>query len=280
MIYSFDNNKIYKNKLFAILTDMHIETETDIDNFKNIVSSYEEVRPDYILILGDIIHDTEVSKKTLEAIKQLLSRISSIAPTYVILGNHDQMHYHNGWTISRCQELHDILNNTNRTILLENDTVTLPDNITLTGIDLSSSFYELNCEKSSIYVDKIKKATTENLNPNSYNIIMQHTPNNLFEKDVVKNIPFFDNADLALAGHLHNGLVPSYISNIIKGNRGIVGYQGNQLVLFKNFCRGKIAINDHLQGITFAPIKTFSGKLSTLNKLYPSQTQYVLLRKK
>ena len=84
------------NKVTRIchLSDSHIRNvkyhEEYKKVFKDIYESLENDRPDYIIHTGDIAHTkTQLSPEYFEMCADFLKNLADIAPTYIILGNHD-----------------------------------------------------------------------------------------------------------------------------------------------------------------------------------------------
>ena len=79
---------------FAHISDTHIRNikyhEEYKKVFKDIYESLENDKPDYIIHTGDIAHTkTQLSPEYFEICANFLKNLANIAPTYVILGNHD-----------------------------------------------------------------------------------------------------------------------------------------------------------------------------------------------
>ena len=79
---------------FAHISDTHIRNVKYQDEyrivFKEIYESLEREQPDYIIHTGDIAHTkTQLSPEYFELCSDFLKNLADIAPTYVILGNHD-----------------------------------------------------------------------------------------------------------------------------------------------------------------------------------------------
>tara|TARA_R100001509_G_scaffold13294_1_gene6862 strand:- start:3002 stop:6157 length:3156 start_codon:yes stop_codon:yes gene_type:complete len=79
---------------FAHISDTHIRNVKYQDEykivFKEIYESLEREQPDYIIHTGDIAHTkTQLSPEYFELCSDFLRNLADIAPTYVILGNHD-----------------------------------------------------------------------------------------------------------------------------------------------------------------------------------------------
>tara|TARA_R110000822_G_scaffold100797_14_gene226678 strand:+ start:766 stop:3915 length:3150 start_codon:yes stop_codon:yes gene_type:complete len=79
---------------FAHISDTHIRNfkyhEEYRKVFKDIYESLENDKPDYIIHTGDIAHTkTQLSPEYFELCADFLKNLADIAPTYIILGNHD-----------------------------------------------------------------------------------------------------------------------------------------------------------------------------------------------
>jgi len=79
---------------FAHISDTHIRNYKYQKEYRAVFSQlYEklkEQKPDYIVHCGDIAHTkTQISPEFVELASEFLSSLADIAPTYVLLGNHD-----------------------------------------------------------------------------------------------------------------------------------------------------------------------------------------------
>ena len=79
---------------FAHISDTHIRNVKYQEEykivFKEIYESLEREQPDYIIHTGDIAHTkTQLSPEYFELCSSFLKSLADIAPTYIILGNHD-----------------------------------------------------------------------------------------------------------------------------------------------------------------------------------------------
>ena len=73
---SFNGAKI------VLLSDFHSNGFCE----NRILNAVEEQRPDYIFLAGDIVDESD---KDLSAAKDFVERLSKIADTYIVFGNHD-----------------------------------------------------------------------------------------------------------------------------------------------------------------------------------------------
>lgn len=296
------NGKIKKDTIIALASDFHIDRTVNKERMKKLISNLLKLNPDYILILGDLIDNTKIDESILEYVYNLLICLTSVAPTYYIYGNHDFMAKSNldsndKWFEYYNWEYINLLNNISCFHLVDDKTITLPEKIDLTGIYFPYSYYEIDKESNDIYLDlvkeKLKNGFLKTFDANNYNILMQHSPNNIFEKryyldllNMIREEFNMDvNFDFVISGHLHNGLVPSYISNIIPGNRGLIGLKGPDINLFADNCRGFKQITDTTSGVILPAISTFGAdtfgenKVQKLNNLYPAKVYTLTLKR-
>ena len=79
---------------FAHISDTHIRNLKYHDEyrivFKEIYDQLHQDQPDYIIHTGDMAHTkTHLSPEYFELTSEFLKNLADIAPTYIILGNHD-----------------------------------------------------------------------------------------------------------------------------------------------------------------------------------------------
>ena len=79
---------------FVHIADTHIKNLKFHPEYRSVFNHLYEVlkeeKPDYIVHCGDLAHTkTQISPEFVEMASNFFSTLSDIAPTYVILGNHD-----------------------------------------------------------------------------------------------------------------------------------------------------------------------------------------------
>ena len=79
---------------FAHIADTHIRNLKYHKEYREVFSQLYQTlideNVDYIIHCGDIAHTkTQISPEFVEMASEFFQRLSSIAPTYIILGNHD-----------------------------------------------------------------------------------------------------------------------------------------------------------------------------------------------
>ena len=79
---------------FAHIADTHIRNLKYHfeyrEIFKQLYESLKEEKVDYIIHCGDIAHTkTQISPEFVDMCREFFENLAAIAPTYIILGNHD-----------------------------------------------------------------------------------------------------------------------------------------------------------------------------------------------
>lgn len=78
----------------AVIGDPHFQVRniTEVKVFMRRIQSYlEKMKPDFIVCLGDLLHRYEtIHVKPFMCAEEFLSNLSTIAKTYLLIGNHDR----------------------------------------------------------------------------------------------------------------------------------------------------------------------------------------------
>ena len=158
------------------LTDLHVDRHQPRHN--NVILAIEELDPDWIFITGDLLNVPEGVSHLFE----FLTRLRSIAPVYITLGNHD--HY-SGVPVSQFSELAD----RHKITLLINQTTFIPagsGELAIVGVDDPS----------------LHRADLQCIPPPAnrrFTLLLAHAPNILDMMDEDHSV------DLILCGHSHGG---------------------------------------------------------------------------
>lgn len=284
--------KVNKDTKLTLLSDCHFNEKTNNRKILKLLDKLEKEEPNYIFLLGDVINDTKMGNEVMNTVEFYLNVMASIAPVYLIYGNHDIMTKigDGNWVKYRSKEYISMLNSIKDLKLLDNDSVILPENISLTGVTLPLEYYQKYFESNLMYLiylkEHINNGMFNTLNNELYNIFLCHSPNSIFDKKtylkllkmIREKVTDDVNFDLILSGHLHNGLVPSYMDKLIPGNRGLVGINGPKVKLFKDNCRGITDISENTKGIILPAITSLVAH-PVLNKFYPSDYKTLVLKK-
>ncbi|MBE0651061.1 MAG: metallophosphoesterase [Bacteroidales bacterium] len=174
-------------------SDVHLGTLIEKRHLAGIVKKVNELKPDIILIAGDII-DEDINPVIHSNVGETLKQLQAKYGVYAVTGNHEYI----GGAAKAKQYL------TNHGIQLLNDTAVLIDH----------SFYVAGREdlmkNQSGHKRKLLVEITENLQKELPLILMDHQPFRL--EQAAEN-----GVDLQLSGHTHHGqLWPfNYITNLV-----------------------------------------------------------------
>ncbi len=283
--------KVNRDTTISLYGDFHYNTKEKSNRYNKVLDELDKVSPNYIFILGDFIEDTTVPSIELEKAINYLSLIASIAPVYYINGNHELRAVKDGEELSYINpEYFHMLHSIPSLHVLDNESVLLDENIGLTGVSLPFNFYIDHNEDKDDYLKFISNCIINNLlgnlDNNSFNILLQHTPNNMFDKEIyLKVLEMIKmqlnrdfNFDVAVFGHLHNGLVPIYLERLFPGNKGLIGIAGKKRNLFQDNCRGTKHITDDTMGIILPAVSALPTN-PILNKFFPPSGKTLILKK-
>ncbi len=237
-IETFTTNKINKDIKIALLSDIHYHDRFSTRLLNKLTKQIKNSQPDYICLVGDIVD--QVKYKKLDKLITFLSNISTIAPIICVLGNHDEK---SGslwtWKHEPNKHLIEALNSIKNLHLLE-DATYQDGNLVFYGFNFSFNYYE-NCKESYEEFNYEANELKTKLNKSNYNIVLFHSPINIY--DFIKNNPNHELAksDLIFSGHMHNGILPFWLSyplnKIFKTNRSIISPQKK---LFPKYSQGRV----------------------------------------
>lgn len=168
----------------AVLTDLHVGSPfIDLTKLENIVSKTNALKPDVVVILGDLVIHGVIGGQFVEPekitgiLKGLISPIGTIA----VLGNHDW--WFDGPRVTKAMVQEGIT-------VLENDVVKATAG--------NFSFWLAGMADMMTRMPRIS-STLEKITDNSPIIVLTHNP------DIFPDIP--SAVSLTLAGHTHGGQV-------------------------------------------------------------------------
>ena len=161
--------------------------------FGQLFDKAREQKPDFIIHCGDIAHTkTQLSPEYFELATEFLSGLAAIAPTYVILGNHDG-NLKNDNRQDAITPIVNALQNPNLILLKNSQEVKIADGFYLNAL---SVFDEQNWSKPS--------------NPEAVNIALYHGSISGVKTDIGwtmeqgdHSISIFDDFDYAFLGDIH-----------------------------------------------------------------------------
>jgi len=199
---------------FAHIADTHIRNLKYHYEYKEVFSQmYEKLREqeiDYIIHCGDIAHTkTQISPEFVEMATDFFRNLANIAPTYIILGNHDG-NLKNANRQDALTPIVDALEHPNLHLLKDSGEVVLNDNF---AINVLSVFDTDNWMQPSSY-DRV-------------NIALYHGSISGCQTDIgwtmeygENDISIFNNFDYAFLGDIHK-------TNQILDKKGKIRYCGS-----------------------------------------------------
>jgi len=176
----FSEKSAYK---FVIISDLHYSILTGKKHLKKLVNKINNIQPDFIVLLGDIIDETMLFKKNLNDIA--LKNLKSSYGTFVITGNHEY--------IGDIKKSIEFFRNNNFKLLI--DDIFENEDITLIG---RNDYFSVRFNNE--YRRKPLKEIINNhkINYSKFIIVADHQP--LKIEEAVEN-----NIDLQISGHTHYG---------------------------------------------------------------------------
>ena len=168
------------------LSDIHYGYHFNKKKLENVVKKINEIKPDIVVLTGDIINNNKISNEEKNELIEELNKIEVTIGKYAIKGNHDY----------DFKDFEQVLNDSSFINL--NDTFEIihgnNSNIMISGV--STNLHGEN--KINEKLDSSKKYLENN--SVNYKILLLHEPDYI---DDIKDISY----DLTLAGHSHNGQV-------------------------------------------------------------------------
>ncbi len=197
------SNDFYGLKIVHI-SDLHYGRTINEKELNELVEKINLTKPDMVVLTGDLIDkDTNLTENDIEIISTAFNKIDVTIGKYAIKGNHD--YNFEKWDILIENSGFVNLNDKYELIFAnENDYILLSGMSTNVYGDLSVK------EKVKIFEDFINNSE---IKPN-YSILLMHEPDFIDDFD-------YNNFNLILAGHSHNGQIRlPIIGAIIKPNYG------------------------------------------------------------
>jgi len=177
----------------AVISDLHVGPYKGAYFLRRVVSRINALRPDIVLIAGDLVLTEEVTAAALDALEPL-QNLHSLLGTYAILGNHDHSIYRMSIRRNPAPDHSDAVEERLTSfgihvLLNSSTTIQSGENIfTVAGID----------DALSGQADII--ATLDNIPHGMPTILLSHNP------DVILD-PASLFADIIIAGHTHAGQI-------------------------------------------------------------------------
>jgi len=201
---------------FAHIADTHIRNlkyHKEYNTiFNKIYSDLKKEKVDYIIHCGDICHTkTQISPEYVSMASDFLFNLAEIAPTYVILGNHDG-NLRNGNRQDSITPIVDALDHKNLHLLKNSGETELDENFTLNVLSVfDAENWVQPSDKSKVNIALYHGSVTGCRTDIGW--VMDHGEN---------DISIFKNFDYAMLGDIH-------LENQILDNKGRVRYAGSTI---------------------------------------------------
>ena len=273
------NNHTKKDIIIVHISDIHFSSLTKEKVLIKLKEEIAKLKPDYIMITGDLIDIPDITKNN-EKIKELLtflSNIAKISKVFISLGNHDIISEEDYIFFNKLDDLYNIY-------VLNNKSYQ-DDYIYISGFTLPNEYYYnvTKKESSEILIKCLKKhpELISKLPNNLPKIALIHSPIKIVQKEVLSIMREYD---VILSGHTHGGMVPDLLKPLFKGNAGIIAPNKS---FFPKIAQGKIEKEINNKKITIiingaiTKLSKRSGSIfSNLNFVYNKSINKIIIRKK
>lgn len=204
--YCVNNTKNDAKLKFVVITDLHNKEYGEKN--ADLAELVKEQNPDFIAVCGDMVNrgDPDTTK-----MKDVLEKLSKIAPTYCCLGNHERDNAAKFGT--------DFKSETNSTgaVLLDNEYIKFTKNgksVLICGMS-DYPYYEFYTPDDDVPSRTLWEEFAEKAK-NNFTILLHHQPEYIAEDAKKTDI------DLIVCGHTHGGQIQlSFIGGVIAPNQGL-----------------------------------------------------------
>lgn len=204
--YCVNNTKNDAKLKFVVITDLHNKEYGEKN--ADLAELVKEQNPDFIAVCGDMFNrgDPDTTK-----MKDVLEKLSKIAPTYCCLGNHERDNAAKFGT--------DFKSETNSTgaVLLDNEYIKFTKNgkSVLIGGMSDYPYYEFYTLDDDVPSRTLWEEFAEKAK-NNFTILLHHQPEYIAEDAKKTDI------DLIVCGHTHGGQIQlPFIGGVIAPNQGL-----------------------------------------------------------
>ena len=201
--YTLFTDKISSDFRIIQISDTHIGTTINGNEFKNYITKFNDLNPDIVVITGDFIDDSTSYDDMVKSVESL-NLLNTKYGVYFVYGNHDKGYFNN-----RRYTKEDFKN-----LLIKNNVKVLEDDI----VNINEEILLIGRQDHQVSNRSSMEELTKNIDKNKYIITLDHQPRD-FENQSKSNV------DLVLSGHTHGGqFIPiGPISVLLNINDGYYG---------------------------------------------------------
>lgn len=278
---------VYSKKIpydikFLVISDIHRNKTQGKENLMKIKDLINIDEIDSIIIPGDIVNDVNdlKDKEFKNTLQEELLSITNYKPTFVSLGNHDQMtHSQEGkWIPGQIKLLKNALEEIPNFRLIENGKNQKINFLNIAACSPDFNYYENKDKTKRENIEEYQKIFNQTYNEklfsdDTYNIFLTHEPQSIIKLSKENKKCIQPNTDLVISGHMHNGILPNFMQPLM-ANRGLIS---PQMQLFPEYAQGVY----QLQDTTFLINGPVNTRIETplINNLYGPNASVVTLKK-
>ena len=238
--FTIETTKVDNDKNICLLGDLHIRPNTSYRFLNMILEKINSDSYDFIVFDGDFVYspDDFSDPKCNAKIKDLLRELSFISPVFIVPGNHDIKNEKEG--TDYLKSLESISN----VKLLLNEQLTY-NGINITGFNPSIKVYYYKYKDNWFiyYVNDFVNCLF-NFYKESYNVFITHSPQIVGEDLIVNYLSkWYENIDLILCAHMHDGFIPKPLQSKIIGSKGLEFSDSDSIL------ESRIGINSNCRGM-------------------------------
>lgn len=278
--FDLESEKIINDIRIILLSDIH----NDIKLFEYILKRVEDLKPDYVCVVGDSLDYVNSDYKKLIQFYKSLSTLTN--KIIVSSGNHDLLDFINKQFVPATsnqffQEINEIESVVPLTDLISQTKESFNgNNLSFNAINMPAEWYEDKKEKEEDFYDAMSGLSHVPIDKGSFNFLLSHSPRWFIKHNkliTAKEMPVIENIDLIQSGHYHAGLVPRVFQSVIPMNMGLIGPSSKKMLKYaygywQNDSSSLILSN----GIT--KLADSTGMFHYFNNLYASDIEEINIK--
>lgn len=232
--YRISARQLHAPVRLAVITDLHSGSYGK--NQKNLLQALDEVSPDAVLLVGDIVDD----KRPQAAAMMLLQAVGKCYSSYYVSGNHE-------WYSGEMTQIKEAIQAADVTVLDGNSEGLQigSQTILIAGVDDPEGFsgrYDNELPPGKSWQQQLEQCAGS-VSEETFSLLLSHRPE---YASIYSTLPF----DLILCGHAHGGQVriPGLLNGLLSPGEGFFPqYAGGQydlgantMIVSRGLCRNWI----------------------------------------